>query len=178
LFARSSTKSVSLILNFLEAVFYSLTNNLCKQLCYNQAKVEQFRTISPSFHLPIITTMPERSQSVPSRRNGDSRINVPSWVPRKTHASLVPKAQARPTAPLLSRVSRSPSKLELLAPVLEARPQYGAKTSTYLRLQSVGPERAGAHDKRVTSLPSPHPLVYARDKKICDLTRVYATNGP
>jgi hypothetical protein len=50
LFARSSSKSVSLILNFLEVVFYSLTNNLYKHLCYNQAKVEQFRAISSSFH--------------------------------------------------------------------------------------------------------------------------------
>jgi hypothetical protein len=37
---------------------------------------------------------------------------------------------------------------------------------------SVCPNRARTHDKRITSLPSPHPLVYARNKEICDLTRV------
>jgi hypothetical protein len=98
--------------------------------------------------------------------------------PEKHMPRFYPRHKQDQPVPLLSRVSRSPSKLGLLAPVLEARPQYGAKTSTYPRLQSVRPERAGAHDKRVTSLPSPHPLVYARDKKICDLTRVHATNGP
>jgi hypothetical protein len=96
----------------------------------------------------------------------------PAGYPEKHTPRLYPRHKQDQPVPLLSRVSRSSSKLGLLAPVLEARPQYGAKTSTYPRLQSVSPERARAHDKRVTSLPSPHPLVYARDKKICDLTRV------
>jgi hypothetical protein len=99
--------------------------------------------------------VPECSQVVPSRRNDDSRINVPSWVPRKTHASSAPQARARPTRSTPVIASRSPSKLGLQAPTLEARPQSGAYTSTYLRLQSVGPERARAHDKRVTSLSAP-----------------------
>jgi hypothetical protein len=89
----------------------------------------------------------------------------PAGYPEKHTPRLYPRHKQDQPVPLLSQVSRSPSKLGLLAPVLEARPQYGAKTSTYPRLQSVGPERAGAHDKRVTSLPSPHPLVYARDNK-------------
>jgi hypothetical protein len=92
--------------------------------------------------------MPERSQAILLRRNGDLRINVPSWVPWKIHASLAPQAQTRPTR-------SPPSKLRLLAPALEAPPQCGAKTSTYPRLQSVSPERAKAHDKRVTSLSAP-----------------------
>jgi hypothetical protein len=99
--------------------------------------------------------MLEHSQAIPSHRNGDSRINVPSWVPWKTHASLAPQAQAIPTRSTPIMGSRSPSKLGLLAPALEVWTQYGAKTSTYPRLQSVGPERARAHDKRVTSLPAP-----------------------
>jgi hypothetical protein len=37
---------------------------------------------------------------------------------------------------------------------------------------SVGPDGARTHDKRITSLSSPHPLVYARDKEICDLTTI------
>jgi hypothetical protein len=95
----------------------------------------------------------------------------PAGYPKKHTPRLYPRHKQDQPVPLLSRVSRSSSKLRLLAPVLEARPQYGAKTSTYPRLQSVGPKRARAHDKRVTSLPSPHLLVYAQDKKICDLTR-------
>jgi hypothetical protein len=79
----------------------------------------------------------------------------PVRYPEKHTSRLYPRHKQDQPVPLLSRVSRSPSKLGLLAPVLEARPQYGAKTSTYPRLQSVGLERAGAHDKRVTSLPAP-----------------------
>jgi hypothetical protein len=105
--------------------------------------------------VPVLTTVPERSQAIPSHRNSDSRINVPSWVPRETHASLAPQAQARPTRSTLVKGSRSPSKLVLQAPTLEAQPHYGAYTSTYPRLQSFGPKRARAHDKRVASIPAP-----------------------
>jgi hypothetical protein len=79
----------------------------------------------------------------------------PAGYPEKHTPRLYPRHKQYQPVPLLSRVFRSPSKLRLLAPVLEARPQYGAKISTYPRLQSVGPERARAHDKRVTSLPAP-----------------------
>jgi hypothetical protein len=79
----------------------------------------------------------------------------PAGYPEKHTPYLYPRHKQDQPVPLLSWVSRSPSKLELLAPALEARPQCGAKTSTYPRLQSVGPERAGAHDKRVTSLLAP-----------------------
>jgi hypothetical protein len=95
LFARSSAKSV-LNLLLLIAVFHFLSNLLCKHLFYNQAGLSKQNHFF-IFQLSVLTTMPERSQAVPSRKNGDSRINVPSWVPRKTHASLVPQAQARPT---------------------------------------------------------------------------------
>jgi hypothetical protein len=37
---------------------------------------------------------------------------------------------------------------------------------------SVGSDGAGTHDKRITSLSSPHLLVYARDKEICDMTTI------
>jgi hypothetical protein len=120
---------------------------------YNQARVEQLEPFS-IFLLPFLTTVPERSQAVPSHRNGDSRINVPNWVPRRTHTSLAPHAQARPTRSTPVTGFRSPSKLGFQAPTLEARPQCGAYTSTYPRLQLVSPERAGAHDKRVISLPA------------------------
>jgi hypothetical protein len=78
----------------------------------------------------------------------------PAGYPEKHMSYLYPRHKQDQSVPLLSRFSRSPSKLRLLAPALEARPQCGAKISTYPRLQSVSPERAGAHDKRVTSLPA------------------------
>ena len=37
---------------------------------------------------------------------------------------------------------------------------------------TVGPKRAGTHDKRVTSLPYAHTQVCAQDNKICDLPSV------
>jgi hypothetical protein len=146
---------VSLILRLLEAVFYLLTNILCKHLVYNQARVEQIRTISPSFHCQFLL----RCQSVVKPyRHAEMTIResmCPAGYPKKHTPRLYPQYKQDQPIPLLSRVFRSPSKLGLLAPVLEARPQCGAKTSTYPRLQSVGPERVGAHDKRVTSLPVP-----------------------
>jgi hypothetical protein len=155
LFAKSSTKSVSLIPRLLEAVFYLLTNILCKHLVYDQARVEQIMTISPSFHCQFLL----RCQSVVKPyRHAEMTIcesMCPAGYPKKHTPRLYPQYKQDQPIPLLSRVFRSPSKLGLLAPVLEARPQCGAKTSTYPRLQSVGPERVGAHDKRVTSLPIP-----------------------
>jgi hypothetical protein len=44
----------------------------------------------------------------------------------KTHASLAPQAQVRPTRSTPVIGSRSLSKLGLQAPTLEARPQSGA----------------------------------------------------
>jgi hypothetical protein len=78
----------------------------------------------------------------------------PAGYPEKHTPCLHLRHKQDQPVPLLSRVSRSPSKLGLLAPALEARPQCGAKTSTYPRLQSVSSERAAAHDKRVISLPT------------------------
>jgi hypothetical protein len=79
----------------------------------------------------------------------------PAGYPEKHMPRLYPGHKQDKPVPLLSRVSMSSSKLRLLAPALEARPQCGAKTSTYPRLQLVSLERAEAHDKRVTSLPTP-----------------------
>jgi hypothetical protein len=155
LFTKSSTKSVSLILKLLKVVFYSLTNILCKHLGYNQARVKQFRTNPPSFNCQFLL----RCQSVVKPYCYAETVicesMCPAGYPEKYTPLLHPRHKRDQPAPLLSRVSRSPSKLRLLAPALEAPPQCGAKTSTYPRLQSVSPERAKAHDKRVTSLSAP-----------------------
>jgi hypothetical protein len=66
------------------AIFYFLSNLLCKPLAYNQAGLSNQNHFS-IFQLLVLTTMLERSQAVPSRRNDYSRINVPSWVPKNTH---------------------------------------------------------------------------------------------
>jgi hypothetical protein len=113
-------------IRLLASMFYSLPNILCKHLFCLQARVEQTEPSFPIFHMPVLTTVPDRSQTVPSRRNNNSRINVPSWVPQKTHASLASQAQTRPTRSTPIKGSRSSSKLGLQAPTLEAWPQCGA----------------------------------------------------
>jgi hypothetical protein len=141
-------------LRLLAVMFNSLSNILCKHLFYFQARVKQLELFF-IFHMPVLTTVSDHSQVVPSHRNGNLRINMPSWVSQKTHVSLVPQAQMRPTHSTPVKGSRSMSKLGLQAPSLEAQPQYGASTSTNPALQSDDPERAETHDKKVTSLPAP-----------------------
>jgi hypothetical protein len=55
------------------------------------------------FHLSVLTTMLECSQAVPSRRNGDLWINMPSWVPWKHTPHLHPRHKQDQPIPLLSR---------------------------------------------------------------------------
>jgi hypothetical protein len=90
LFAKTSTKSVSLIPSLLEAVFYLLTNILCKQLGYNQARVEQIRTISPSFHCQFLL----RCQSVVKPyRHAEMTFHesmCPSRYPKNTRLACTP----------------------------------------------------------------------------------------
>jgi hypothetical protein len=113
------------VLNFLLliAVFYLLSNLLCKHLAYNQAGLSNQNHFS-IFQLPVLTMMPERSQVIPSRRNGDLRINVPSWVPRKHTPRLHPRHKRDQPVPLLSRVPgprpNLDSKLPHLRPGLNA----------------------------------------------------------
>jgi hypothetical protein len=90
LFAKNNTKSLSLILRLLEAVFYLLTNILCKHLGYNQARVEQNRTISPSFHCQFLL----RCQSiVKPYRHAETAIRESMWpagYPEKHTSRLYP----------------------------------------------------------------------------------------
>jgi hypothetical protein len=155
LFAKNSTKSVSLIPKLFEAVFYSLINILCKHLGYNQARVEQIRTISSSFNRQFLLWCQSIVKPYCHAGMTIRESMCPAGYPEKHTPRLYPRHKQDQPVFLLSWVSRSPSKLGLLAPSLEARPQCGAKTFTYPRLQSVGPERARAHDKRVTSLFAP-----------------------
>jgi hypothetical protein len=125
LFARSSAKGVSLISYFLIAVFYFLSNLLCKHLVYNQAGLSNRNNFFIS-QLPVLTMMLERSQAVPSRRNGDSRINKPSWVPQKHTPCLYPRHKQDLLVPLLSRGLGPRPSSDSKPPTLQARPQYGA----------------------------------------------------
>jgi hypothetical protein len=101
-------------------MFYSLTNILCKHLCYNQARVEQIRTISPSFNCQFLL----RCQSIVKLyRHAETVIHESMCLagyPEKHTPRLYPRHKQDQPVPLLSRVSRSPSKLGLLAPALEA----------------------------------------------------------
>jgi hypothetical protein len=58
-------------IRLLVAIFNSLSNLLCKHMFYYHARVEQSEPFF-IFHMPVLTTVPERSQVVRSRRNGDS----------------------------------------------------------------------------------------------------------
>ena len=83
----------------------------------------------------------------------------------KTHAPLVPQAQAGPThyPPVMG--SRFPSKLGLQAPAPKSRTECGAWTSTQKTTLKVSPKRARTHDKRVISLLCTHTQVCAQDNK-------------
>ena len=78
---------------------------------------------------------------------------------------LYPRHKQDQPITLLSWGPRSLSKLGLQAPAPESRTQYGARTSSTKKTLTVGPERAGTHDKRATSLPSTHTQVCARDNR-------------
>jgi hypothetical protein len=68
--------------------------------------------------MPVLTTVPDRSQAVPSRRNGDSRINVPSWVPKKHMSHLHSRHKRDQPVPLLSRVPSPHPNLDSKLPHL------------------------------------------------------------
>jgi hypothetical protein len=108
--------------------------------------------------------------------DGDPRINVAQLgTPKNTRPARIEVQTGLTHYPPVKR-TESPFILGLQAPVLSwcldlLIPIYNPP--------SFGPDGAGTHDKRITSLSSLHPLVYARDKKICDLTmESNATNGP
>jgi hypothetical protein len=108
LFVKNSTKSVSLISRLLEAVFYLLTNILCKHPGYNQVRVEQIRTISPSFCCQILL----RWQSVvkPYRHAEIRFVNQCAQLgtPKNTRLACT-QAQAR--------LTRSPPVMGFQVPV-------------------------------------------------------------
>jgi hypothetical protein len=110
-----------------------------------------------------------QDQVISDRLRGDSRINVAQLGTPKNTRPARTEVQTRPTHYPLVKRTESPSILGLQAPALSRCldlliPIYNPP--------SVGPDGAGTHDKRITSLSSPHPLVYARDKEICDLTTI------
>jgi hypothetical protein len=95
---------------------------------YFQARVEQSE---PFFHLSsfIFQFLLRCQIVVKPYRHVETAIResmCPAGYPEKTHASLAPQARARPTRSTPVTSSRSPSKLGLQAPTLEARPQSGA----------------------------------------------------
>jgi hypothetical protein len=97
-------------------------------------------------------------QVILDRLRGDSRINVAQLGTPKNTRPAHTEVQTGPTHYPPIKRTESPSILGLLIPIYNP--------------PSVGPDGARTHDKRITSLSSPHPLVYARDKEICDLTTI------
>jgi hypothetical protein len=108
-------------------------------------------------------------QVIWDRLRGDSRINVAQLGTPKNTRPARTEVQTGPTHYPPVKRTESPSILGLQAPALSLCldlliPIYNSP--------SVGLDGARTHDKRITSLSSPHPLVYAQDKEICDLTTI------
>jgi hypothetical protein len=90
--------------------------------------------------------------------DGDSWINVPSWVPRKQTPCLYPRHKKDQPAPLLSRGLGPRPSSDSKPPTLQAglsmvlRPP---QPNIYLTTLKAGLERVRTHNKRETSLPAP-----------------------
>jgi len=159
----------------LSVVLSYYLSSLYKLLLYFQARVEQ----SVPFHhlLSFSSYYGARPQTSRTGFPSDSRINVPSWMPRRHTSRLYPRHKQDQPITLLSRVSRSPSKLRLQAPTPESRTQCGARTSTTpLPISRSG--KSQIHDKRATSLLCAHTQVCARDNRSVTCLETYATTGP
>jgi hypothetical protein len=77
------------------------------------------------FQPPVLTTMPEHSQAVPSRETAICESMCPAGYPENTRLAYTPDTSK--TNPFHScHGFQVPSKLGLQAPALEARPQYSA----------------------------------------------------
>jgi hypothetical protein len=110
-----------------------------------------------SFHVLVLTTVPDHSQVVSSRRNDDSRINVAQLGTSIENTRLACTLGTNKTNQFhfcqgvqvpVQTGTLSPQHLRpSLSAVLRPPPNNPPLT--------VGPERVGTHDKRVTSLPAP-----------------------
>ena len=95
----------------------------------------------------------------------------------ETHAPLVHQAQVGPThyPPIMG--SRFSSKLGVQAPT-RVPDSVRCKDLHPKTTLTVDLERAGTHDKRVTSLPCAHTQVCARDNKSMTYLEPNTTVGP
>jgi hypothetical protein len=107
------------------------------------------------FHILVLNTVLDHSQVVLSRRNGDSRINVAQLGTQKHTSRLYPRQKQGQPIPLLSRDLGPRPNLDFKPPHLRPGLSAVLRPPPFPRLQSVGPERAETHDKRVMSLPAP-----------------------
>ena len=151
--AESNTNSESLFMLLLLAVLSYYLLSLYKHLFYFQARVEQ----SVSFLLLSTFSSYYGAKPQVSRTGflGDSRINVPSWVPRNTRPACTPDT---------SRTNPSVSCPGCPGP----RPNLDSKPPLLSHGLSVvlGPpppplpisrsEKSRIRDKRATSLPYAH----------------------
>jgi hypothetical protein len=123
---------------------------LGKHLCYFPARVEQ----SDSFFQCLYSSSYYGARVQSSRTVTIRESMCPAGYPEKHTPCLYPRHKQDQPVPLLSR---GPGP----RPNWDSKPQHCRPgLSVVLRLQThnpsitVGPERAGTHDKRVTSLPT------------------------
>ena len=122
LFCRKQYYSESLFMLLIIAVLSYYLAIICKHMFYFQAGVEQS---IPFHHLPSSSSYyGARHKTSRTGLPGDSRINVPSWVPRKHTPRLYPKHKQDQPITLMSRgLGPHPnldSKPPLLSPELSA----------------------------------------------------------
>jgi hypothetical protein len=111
--------------------------------------------------------MPERSQTVPLCRNGDSRINMLSWVPKNTRLACTPGTSK--TNPFYScQGVQVPVQARTLSPQ-HCRPDLSMvlrppQPHIYNHLKSQSGKSHNTWQERKKS-SCPHKQVYARDNK-------------
>ena len=120
---------------------------------YFQARIEQSE---PFHHLSSFSSYygASHSQVIPSHGNGDSWTNVSQLGTPKHMPHLYPRHKQDQHIPLLSRGPGPRPNLDSKPPPTWVPDSVWCLDLHYPRLQSVGPERAGTHDKKATSLPT------------------------
>ena len=174
LLAKSNTNSASLLL-LLSAILSYYLSSLYKHLFYFQARVEQ---PVPFHHLTSFSSYYDAR--VKTSRTDSVAIHKLMWpagYPKNTCPACTP-GTSRTNPSLSYHGFQVPIQTWTLSPHSWVPDSVRCKDLHHLHLQSVGPERAKAHNKRATSLPCAHTQVCARDNRSVTGLASVATTGP
>ena len=155
LFVESNANSESLFMLLLSAVLSYYPSSLYKHMFYFQARVEQSVSflLLPSFS-SYYGARPKNKPYRIARRfaNQYAQLGAP-----KTHAPLVPQAQAGLTHHPPVPGVQVPVQTWTPSPHSWVPDSVWCKDLHHLRLQSVGPERAGSMTREQQVFPMPYP---------------------